>query len=339
MFRTTTGGYFDFWSLENDLAGRGREYDVVIIDEGAFTKSTMMSMWEKNIEPTLLVRRGRAIVMSNTNGVDPENFLWQICNQPEKGFIEYHAPASSNPIIHPDELAKLKASKHPMVFSQEYLAEFVDFRGLAFFGLGSLLVDNQPVPWPIKCDAVYATIDTATKTGRANDGTAVIYWALNKVSGRIPLTILDWDCTQIEGALLETWLPTVFQNLERMAVATGARSGSLGAFIEDKSSGMVLLQQALRRSWPAQPIESALTALGKDERAISVSGYVYSNMVKFSQPAYDRTKVYKDVSRNHLVGQVCGFRVGDVDNLKREDDLLDDFCYGIAIGLGDSGGF
>jgi hypothetical protein len=33
-----------------------------------------------------------------------------------------------------------------------------------------------------------------------------------------------------------------------------------------------------------------------------------------------------------------GTRVGDKDN-KREDDLLDTFCYGIALALGDGGGF
>jgi hypothetical protein len=35
------------------------------------------------------------------------------------------------------------------------------------------------------------------------------------------------------------------------------------------------LQQVVRRNWKAHPIESKLTAMGKDERAISVSGYVY----------------------------------------------------------------
>jgi hypothetical protein len=38
---------------------------------------------------------------------------------------------------------------------------------------------------------------------------------------------------------------------------------------------MILLQQALRRGMPAQPIDSKLTAVGKDERAMSVSGYVH----------------------------------------------------------------
>jgi hypothetical protein len=56
--------------------------------------------------------------------------------------------------------------------------------------------------------------------------------------GGIPLLILDWDIVQIEGALLETWLPTVFRRLEELARLCGARHGPLGAWIEDKNSGL-----------------------------------------------------------------------------------------------------
>jgi hypothetical protein len=49
-------------------------------------------------------------------------------------------------------------------------------------------------------------------------------------------------------------------------------------------------------------------------------------------------RLAKRTSRNHLLDQIESFRPGDNDN-KREDDLLDTFCYGIALALGDSGGF
>jgi hypothetical protein len=78
--------------------------------------------------------------------------------------------------------------------------------------------------------------------------------------------------------------------------------------------------------------------MGKDERALSVSGYVYRGSVKYTDYAFGKTTVHKRKSRNHLVDQVESFRMGDKDS-KREDDLLDAFCYGIAIGLGDSEGF
>jgi hypothetical protein len=78
--------------------------------------------------------------------------------------------------------------------------------------------------------------------------------------------------------------------------------------------------------------------MGKDERALSVSGYVYRGNVKYTDYALDKTPVHKRKSRNHLVDQIESFRIGDKDN-KREDDLLDTFCYGIAIALGNNEGF
>jgi len=334
--RLTTGGKIDFWAInDNDLAGRGREYHKVLIDEGAFAKKGSIATWKKSIQPTLLTTRGDAWVFSTPFGIDPENMFYDLCNNPEHGFKEFHAPTRTNPYVPLDELEKYKQESHPDVFRQEYLAEFVDFSGTAFFPESKLLVEGQGVAYPEKCDGVFAIIDTAIKTGKDNDGTAVTYFAVNRFHGYL-LIILDWDIVQVEGALLETWLPTVFQRLDELARVTGARNGSLGTWIEDKASGQILLQQALRRSWPAQAIEGNLTSVGKDERAISVSGYVHTEKVKLSAFAHDKITMYKGQSRNHFITQVCGYRVGVKD---QADDLLDCFTYGISIALGNYDGY
>lgn len=207
--------------------------------------------------------------------------------------------------------------------------------GTSFFDIRDVLVDGEPVDYPVGADTVFAVIDTATKTGSRHDGTAVSFWALTQ-RHPVPLICLDWDIAQIEGALLETWLPTVFQRLEDLAKATRARMGSIGAYIEDKASGMVLLQQAARRGWPATAIESPLTAVGKDERAISVSGYVHGNQVKMSRYAHEKTTDYKGRHANHFEKQVFRFQIGVKD---QEDDALDTFTYAVAISLGNSQGF
>jgi hypothetical protein len=132
---------------------------------------------------------------------------------------------------------------------------------------------------------------------------------------------------KIEGALLETWLPMVFDRLEELARLCGARHGPFGAWIEDKNSGTIPLQQAIRRQWPATAIDSKLTAMGKDERALSVSGYVYRGSVKYTDFAFDKSTVHKRKSRNHSVDPIESFRIGDKDN-KREDDLWIRFAMG-----------
>ena len=76
----------------------------------------------------------------------------------------------------------------------------------------------------------------------------------------------------------------------------------------------------------------------KDERAISVSGYAHRELVKYTDRAFEKTVIYKRHSRNHLLDQVESFRVGDRGG-DREDDLLDTFCYGVALALGNSEGF
>jgi hypothetical protein len=106
-----------------------------------------------------------------------------------------------------------------------------------------------------------APIDTASKTGTEHDATAVTFFAQDSHGGRFPLMILDWDIVQIQGALLETWLPTIFERLEELSKICRARYGSIGALIEDKTSGTILLQQALRRQMPmarVKPIRAPL---------------------------------------------------------------------------------
>jgi hypothetical protein len=62
-------------------------------------------------------------------------------------------------------------------------------------------------------------------------------------------------------------------------------------------------------------------AMGKDERAIAASPYVYARDVKITEQAFNKTKVHKRISANHFVKQITNFRVGSkaTDGL----DLLD----------------
>lgn len=339
VIRLTTGGRIDFWSLDNERAGRSRRYNLVVLDEAAFTKPEMTDIWRKSIEPTLLDYVGSAIATSNTNGLDAQNFFYRICNEPQWGFKEYWAPSRANPYLPEAEIEALRARTHPLVFEQEYEAKFVDFSGNAFFSLPSLLVNDLPVEAPSPCDGVFACIDTAIKDKSENDGTGVVFCAFDQhgISTQShKLTLLDYDLIHIEGSLLEAWMPSVYRRLDELAGQCRARFGSLGAWIEDKNSGSILLQQARRRGWPAVAIDNDLVKLGKDARALSVSGYVHQGKVKLSRTAYDRQVVFKESNRNHLLSQVVGYRVG-IDS--GADDLVDCFCYGIAIALGDKRGF
>ena len=285
-------GRLDFYSLENSIVGRGKRYQRMVIDEAAFAKNgdnrsddSLMAIWEKALKPTLIDFAGEVLVCSNSAGKNPDNFFFNICTDPQYGFKEFHATTLDNPLL-PKRLLNeslkdwatrrvqflddLKRDNDPLVYAQEYLAEFVDWSGAAFFSREKLLVDNLPVTILPRCEYVYAVIDTASKTGTDHDATAVTFFALDRMTGNPRPIILDWDIAQIEGGVLEHWLPSVFLTLEELARLSHTRLGSAGAFIEDKNSGTILLQQAARRGMPARAIESKLTAMGKDELGLGL---------------------------------------------------------------------
>jgi hypothetical protein len=339
VIRVATGGRIDFWSLENERAGRSRRYHVVMLDEVAFAKNNMMKIWDTAIKPTLLDYRGHCWAGSTPNGIDSDNFFWRICNEPEHEFVDFHAPTSLNPYLPADEIEKLKITSHPLVFKQEYLAEFIDWGGEALLSMDALLVDGQAVPTPTKIDGVFAVMDTAVKGGSQHDGTAIVYFGKNMYHGQ-KLYILDWDIVQMDANLLEIYLPQCFERLEELALQTGARFGAnAGISIEDRGSGTILIQQGKSRGWNVHPIDSGLTSLGKDERAVSVSGYHSTGDCKITEHAYDKVVKFKNATRNHLLSQITTFRLGDPDSHKRADDLLDSFVYGLAIGVGDKWGY
>jgi hypothetical protein len=204
--------------------------------------------------------------------------------------------------------------------------------GGTFFLEKDLLVDGSPVNFPEWCDCVFATIDTGIKADAKHDATAVIYWALNQYFQDKPLTILDYDILQVPSDLLIDWIPNVYKKLEEFARECHPRRGSIGTLIEEKGSGIVLLQQCNRRHLLATGIDAKLVQLGKQPRALNASGYVSVGKVKYSELAYRKTVDFKQRHANHLIKQVHTFNVGVPD---QEDDLVDAFCYGVCSALGD----
>lgn len=292
--------------------------------------------WGAHVRPALSDRLGWCDFLGVPEGRNHYFDLYEKAkDDPTWGVYEWE----SKDILPAEEIEAARRDLHPLMFEQEYGGKFIDFNGVSIFDVQKLLDNGNAVPMPGLIDGVFAVIDTAVKTGKDNDGTGVIYCGIISRGNNKQLFILDWDYQQIRGDLLPNWLPTVFQRLQDLATETRARMGSVGALIEDKSSGMVLLQHALNHGWPAKPLASGLTALGKDERALLVSGHHYSGKVKITQPAYDKVLLYKGQMRNHLVRQISDFRLGDPAAAKRADDLLDTYTYALAIAFGDSKGF
>lgn len=331
------GGKIDFWVTDdNKLAGRGRKYHCVLIDEAAFTKSPEMleEIWPRAIKPTLVDYRGRAWVFSTPDGINDQNFFYAICNDPAHGFHEHHAPSSSNPHLPADELAEIERTTDPRVWQQEFLAKFIDWSKEALLDVNKLLVDCLPVDMPTTCDMIFAVADTALKGGSENDGTGFVYFAYEETYSEPRLTIIDWDVTQIKASLLPEYMPSVYDNLERLAKICRPRHGSQGVFMEDAAMGAILNQKAETEEWDMKPIKSVLTSKGKDERAVLASGHHWQEKAKIAKPAFDKTVEFKKKTANHLWRQIAGFHLADPKAHKRADDLFDCYTYGLIIAFG-----
>ena len=356
------------WALDNGAVYRavgvggsitGRRADCVVIDDPVKGRASAESQtdrdtainWYRNDIYTRLNEGGRIIlVMTRWHEEDLGGILlkemadggdqWHVLKLPAIA-EDFNDPLGREPgeLLWPTRFDEASIARTRRVLGERDFGALYqqDPRpaGTSFFDINDVLDDGLPVQYPVNCDYVFATMDTAVKTGSKNDGTAVAFWAVNKTK-KHPLMVLDWDILQIEGSLLVAWLPNVSRRLEVLAQACGARMGSAGIYIEDKASGTILLQQALRANMMASPIESKLTSVGKDERAISISGYVKSDMVKMSDHAYNKLTIYKGTSGNHFLMQVFRFQLGVKD---QADDALDTFCYGVAIALGNSEGY
>jgi hypothetical protein len=240
-----------------------------------------------------------------------------------------------------EKLSRIRANAGEYVWGALYQQDPKP-RGASFFQIESLLVDGLPVPVPMRTEMVFAVIDTAIKSGLEHNSTAVTWCAYNPLIKEQPTLILDYDICQIEGAAQEAWLPNVHARGEELARQCNAMRGYTGAFIEDKATGTVLIQQSLNQARRenrrplAHAIESKLTMMGKEERCIAAAPYVIAGYVKITQPAYDKIKVHKGKSANHFITQITDFRLGS----KQKDglDILDTFCYSVLITCGSGSG-
>lgn len=333
--RLRGGGEIELWTLQDENAGRSRWYHRALIDEASLVDD-LESIFNLSIAPTLLDKNGHVYACGTPLGADDSGFFWKACNIKDPSekwpvcWKEFHLPTSANPLLNAQAVAALRKQYPPLVYEQEYMANFVSWAGESLFKLPDLLVNGAGVAYPEISDGVYATIDTAVKDGVEHDGTGVTYFSVSKYHG-VPCVVLDWELRQITADMQISWMPSIFERLEQLSRECRARYGSLGVFIEDKQTGSMLLQHGEKCGWPTAAIPGDLTQAGKSGRASMASGPVHQGRVKLSAYAYDKTSEFKSIVRNHLVSQVTSFSIGDKNAAKRADDLSDTFSYGILI--------
>lgn len=154
-----TGGRIDFWSLENEMAGRSRKYKRTIVDEAAFVKN-LWDRWTEAIRPTLTDLKGDAFLMSTPKGKNHFHKIWQKGRAGDAGWTSWQMSTYDNPYIDPSEIDEAKKDLPELAFSQEYLAEFNENIANPF---GTQFIQQCIYPLSTQPAAVYG-IDLAKST-------------------------------------------------------------------------------------------------------------------------------------------------------------------------------
>lgn len=115
-----TRGVIDFWSLEDIDAGRGRDYDLIVVDEAGFVPH-LLEWWRNAARPTLSDRKGSALFLGTPKGTGDFHRLFTEAEGDTTGTMRaFRIGTVANPHIDPDEVEAARRSLPPEVFRQEY---------------------------------------------------------------------------------------------------------------------------------------------------------------------------------------------------------------------------
>lgn len=135
-----TGGRIDFWTLEDELAGRSRKYKRIIVDEAAFINK-LWKRWTESLRATLSDYQGDAWFFSTPKG---KNDFYKLHQQhlTKSTWASFQMPTSSNPYIDASEIEDARSDMPVHAFEQEYEAKFID-DNIAIFRNIEARINNQ----------------------------------------------------------------------------------------------------------------------------------------------------------------------------------------------------
>lgn len=147
VIKLKNGSLIEFWSMEDEDAGRSRRFHLVIVDEVA-KQPGMSGRWEKAISPTLADFVGSAWFLSTPKGSTGffyNAFTWgQSKEHPD--WASWQMPSKSNPYLPEGEVDAAEGRSTPLVFRQEWLAEFVQPAGAVYDCFDSRIESEETGP-------------------------------------------------------------------------------------------------------------------------------------------------------------------------------------------------
>jgi len=254
------GGSIQAKSSDNPDSLRGATLDGLVFDECAQAKPEAWPI----LRPTLAVKRGWAMFISTPKGL---NWFHKIYDEAKdrKGWARWRFPSTDSPFIDEDEVEEARSGMSSLLFSQEFLAEFIaagesqfraewvqNYRLTVTEDDRTFHLGNEGSVNLSDC-STFSTVDLAWTQSEDSDYTVISTWALTP---KRHLLLIDLVRGRFEG-------PDVVPHLRRAHDRWG---GVL--IVERATRQMAMIQEAVRaglpihevradkdkitRSWPAQ---------------------------------------------------------------------------------------
>lgn len=256
------GGIVDFWTLQDDGAGRGRKYTRIVIDEAAHARY-LKDTWEKAILPTLTDYSGSARIISTPNG---RNYFWELYqlgnpDNPKRlpDWRSFTFPTATNPHIPIEEVEKMRALLPERVFAQEYLAQFLQ-EGAGVFRRVTDAVDHAIPTDPHQARDIQngASYVIGVDWGRHNDFTVFV-----TIDARAGAVVAVDRFTDIDYAVQLSRLQALHQRFPRAPILA-----------ESNSMGGPLIEQLQRMRLPVQSFH---TSAASKTQAIEALALAFEN--------------------------------------------------------------
>lgn len=306
VFKITfpTGGTIQLRSSDNPDSLRGATLDGVVFDEAALAKR---EAWPY-LRPTLGIKRGWALFISTPHGDNWFHDLYQEA-QGRKGWATWRSPSSDNPHLPEDDIENARVEMGSLVFSQEYLAEFVSYSTGVFrdawiqhyrsqfegeariFMLGDEAV-------PLDVCTKFHTVDLAWSLREDADYTVISSWA---VTPKAHLILLDMIRGRFEG-------PDIVPKLRQAYQKWGGH-----LVVERATRQMSIIQEAQRTGLPIREVRAEKD---KVARALLASARMEEGRIWFPP----RSTPWMP----EIIDELVGFPEA------KHDDFVDTVSYAVA---------
>ncbi len=246
------GGALDFWTLDDDDAGRGRKYGLIVVDEAGLSKK-LKHAWESAIRPTLTDHRGGAWFLGTPKGWNDFHSLSRKA-EADGSWAHHHAPTSANPFIGADEIEAARMDQPERIFAQEYLAQFLEDGGGVFRRVTAAVDASLPTdPHTAVANLDGRQYVIGADWGRHNDFTVFVV-----IDMRDKCVVAIDRFTQIDYAIQLARLQVLHRRFPRAAILA-----------ESNSMGGPLIEQLRKLNLPVR--EFTTTAVSKADAIEALS--------------------------------------------------------------------